>query len=69
MVKPCGRIFRASSSRKPQRLIERHRRRNDALDANRVELLELLQLARFRRRLQAGERRQRNELDRCEPVM
>jgi hypothetical protein len=38
MVKPSGRIFRVSSSKRS--LIERHRRRNDALDADGIELRE-----------------------------
>ena len=46
----------------PQRLIERHRRRNHALDAHGVELLELLQLARLGGGPSGGERRQRDEL-------
>ena len=47
---------------KPQRLIERHRRRNHALDADRVELLKLLELPRLGGGLQVRERRQRDEL-------
>ncbi len=46
---------------KSQRLVERHRRRDDALDADGIQLLELLQIARFRRGPQRGERRQRDE--------
>src|SRR5262249_14118467 len=44
-----------------ERLVKRHRRRDHALNANGIELLKLLQIARFRRRLQAGKRRQRYE--------
>ena len=61
-MKPCGRIALASFSRNRQRLIERNRRRDHALDAHGIELLKLLQLPRLGRRPQAGERRQRNEL-------
>src|SRR4029077_13123396 len=45
-----------------ERLVQRHRRRNDALNADRIELLELLQLPRFGGRAQRSERRQRDEL-------
>ena len=62
MVKPCGRIFLRFVFEKAQRLVERHRRRDDALDADGVQLLELLQLARLGRRLAARERRQRHQL-------
>ena len=48
-MKPCGRIALASSSRKLQRLVERNRRRDHALDAHGIELLELLQLPRLGR--------------------
>ena len=44
-----------------ERLVQRHARRDDALDANGVELLEPLQLARLGRRLQRGEGRKRHQ--------
>ena len=45
-----------------QRLIERHRGRNDRLDAHRIQLLEAFELAWLGRGLERGERRQRHQL-------
>ena len=45
-----------------QRLIERDGRRDDALDADGIQLLELLQFTRLGGRSQAGKRRERNQL-------
>ena len=61
-MKPCGRTLLRLVFEEAQRLVERDRRRNHALDAHGVELLELLQLARLGGRPQAGEGRQRHEL-------
>src|SRR5207253_2398897 len=45
-----------------QRVVERYTRWNRPLNADRVELLEALQIAWLRRCLERGECRQRNEL-------
>src|SRR5205823_7829386 len=45
-----------------ERLVERHAGRDHALEAHGIELLEALELARLRGRLERGERRERHEL-------
>src|SRR5581483_3499471 len=52
-----------------QRLVERNVRRDHTLNAHRVELLKFLELARFSRSAQPGNRRQRHEFAlRCRDV-
>ena len=61
-MKPVRQDLRAPRPRGTRAPGRAARRRDDALDAHRVQLLEALQLARLGRGLERRERRQRHQL-------